>query len=66
LLSRVSGIDKEKANVLLNKTKDTYADKIIASTDLGAIGRLLDNVKEIDPETAEWLEKETNFEPEEI
>ena len=40
------------ARKLLNKTKDTYAEKIIANTDPEAIGWLLDSVNGIDNEVA--------------
>ncbi len=54
------GIDEETAKRLLNETKDTIAETMRASRDPLAIGGLLDRVRWIDEETAEWLEKETS------
>ncbi|KAF5417753.1 MAG: hypothetical protein C5S38_01005 [Candidatus Methanophagaceae archaeon] len=55
-------IDEATGRGLLNETKDTYIEKIRDSANMFAIGWLLKSVKEIDPKTAEWLEKETNVE----
>jgi len=48
------------AKELLDKTKDTYADKIRASTDIGAIGWLLRSVRGIDKTEARKLLNQTN------
>ena len=58
LLNSVRQIDKEAAKKLLNITKYTIAEGMRASRYSEATGRLLDSVRMIDEETAEWLEKE--------
>ena len=59
LLDSVRRIEEETARVLLNETKDIYADKIKASTDPAAIAGLLDTVRWIEEEKARELLNET-------
>ena len=57
MLGSMGGIEEERE--LLNKTKDTYAEKIRTSTDPSVVIEwLLDTVREIDNETAKWLKEE--------
>ena len=60
LLDSVREVDEELAKELIEETKETYAEKIKASTDIEGIRLLLYAVREVDEELAKELKSARN------